>query len=123
MTDGELIDRFRASRDEGGERAFEALVTRHGPMVMGVCRNILNDPTDVHDAFQATFLVLARRAEAIRNRDSVGSWLYGVAVRVAARSRVSSIRRQIRDRRTIAAAGTVAAVATESRVHAVDRSG
>jgi RNA polymerase sigma factor (sigma-70 family) len=115
LTDGELIDRFRTSRDEGGERAFEVLVTRHGPMVMGVCRNILDDPTDVHDAFQATFLVLARRAGSIRQRDSVGSWMYGVAVRVAARSRVASIRRRIRDRRTLAAAGTVATLATEAR--------
>ena len=88
LTDGELVERFRAGRDEGGERAFEALVTRHGPMVMGVCRNMLDDPADVHDAFQATFLVLARRAGAIRKTESVGSWLYGVAVRVAARARV-----------------------------------
>ena len=105
LTDGELIERFRAGEDEGSERAFEALVTRHGPMVLCVCRSILNDPVDLHDAFQATFLVLARRANAIRNRDAVGSWLYGVALRVAARGRVSSIRRQIRNRRSIAAAG------------------
>ncbi len=110
LTDGELIERFEAVRDEGGERAFEALVSRHGPMVMGVCRNFLRDPGDVHDAFQATFLVLARRAGAIRNRDSVGSWLYGVAIRVASRARATSIRRQVRDRRTIAAA----AIATHS---------
>jgi RNA polymerase sigma factor (sigma-70 family) len=122
LTDGELIDRFRTSRDEGGDRAFEALVTRHGPMVIGVCRNILDDPTDAHDAFQATFLVLARRAGSIRQRDSVGSWLYGVAVRVAARSRVASIRRRIRDRRTLAAAGTVAMPATEARsTSSIDR--
>ncbi len=111
LTDWELIDRFRSRRDEGGERAFEALVTRHGPMVMGVCRGMLTDPTEVHDAFQATFLVLARRAGSIRKRGSIGSWLYGVAVRVAARERLSSIRRQIRERRTIEA---VAAIATES---------
>jgi RNA polymerase sigma factor (sigma-70 family) len=105
LSDGELIERFRTGQDEGSEHAFEALVTRHGPMVLGVCRNILSDPVDVHDAFQATFLVLARRANAIRNRGAVGSWLYGVALRVAARGRVSSIRRQIRNRRSIAAAG------------------
>src|SRR5581483_9116524 len=88
---------------------------RHGPMVLGICRNFLDDPGDVHDAFQATFLVLARRAGAIRKRDAVGSWLYGVAVRVAARARVASIRRRIRDRRTIAAAGTIAADGTDRR--------
>ena len=83
MTDGQLLERFMAGRDEAGELAFEALVTRHGPMVMRVCRNVLDDPHDVHDAFQAVFLVLARRAIAIRDRQSVGSWLYGVAMRVA----------------------------------------
>jgi RNA polymerase sigma factor (sigma-70 family) len=108
LTDGELIERFRAAQDEGSEQAFEALVTRHGPMVMGVCRNILRDPVDLHDAFQATFLVLARRADAIRNRDVLASWLYGVAIRVAARGRALSIRRQIRNRRSIAAAGSSA---------------
>src|SRR5262245_37775238 len=108
MTDGELLERFRRSRDEAGERAFEALVTRHGPMVMGICRNFLDDPSDVHDAFQAVFLVLARRAGAIRKSESVGSWLYGVTVRVAARARAGAIRRRIRERRVLAAASTAA---------------
>ena len=108
MTDGDLLERFRTSRDEAGERAFEALVTRHGPMVQGICRNFLDDPGDVHDAFQAVFLVLARRAAAIRKRESVGSWLYGVTVRVAARARATAIRRRIRDRRALEAASTVA---------------
>ena len=111
LTDGDLVERFQARRDAAGERAFEALVTRYGPMVLRVCRNLLDDPDDVHDAFQAIFLVLARRAGAIRESESVGSWLYGVAVRVAARARVSTIRRRIRDRRTIEAAGVIAAVA------------
>jgi RNA polymerase sigma-70 factor (ECF subfamily) len=91
MTDGQLLERFLAGRNEGGELAFEALVMRHGPMVMRVCRNLVGDPNDVHDAFQAVFLVLARRASAIRDRESVGSWLYGVAARVAARARASAI--------------------------------
>jgi RNA polymerase sigma factor (sigma-70 family) len=108
MSDGELLQRFRTSRDEVGERAFEALVTRHGPMVLAICRNMLNDPGDVHDAFQAVFLVLARRAGAIRKSDSVGSWLYGVTVRVAARARATAIRRRIRERRTLAAASAAA---------------
>ncbi len=108
MTDGELLDRFRTSRDEGGERAFESLVTRYGPMVLGICRGFLDDPTDVHDAFQAVFLVLARRAGAIRKSESVGSWLYGVTVRVAARARATAIRRRVRERRVLAAASAAA---------------
>ncbi len=108
MTDGELLERFRTSRDEAGERAFEALVMRHGPMVLGICRNFLVDPSDAHDAFQAVFLVLARRAGAIRKSESVGSWLYGVTVRVAARTRATAIRRRIRERRVLAAASAAA---------------
>ena len=104
LSDGQLLARFLAGRDEAGELAFEALVKRHGPMVRGVCRQVLDDPTDIHDAFQAVFLVLARRANAIRKRESLGSWLHGVAVRVAARARASAIRRGIRDRRTAQAA-------------------
>jgi RNA polymerase sigma factor (sigma-70 family) len=109
LTDGQLLARFMAGRDEAGELAFEVLVTRHGPMVLRVCRNILDDPQDVHDAFQAVFLVLARRAGAIRNRESVGSWLHGVAVQVTARVRLGAIRRGIRDRRTNQVAATLAA--------------
>ncbi len=115
LTDGDLIDRFREVGAEDGERAFEALVTRHGPMVLGVCRHFLTDPVALHDAFQATFLVLARRAGAIRNRESVGSWLYGVALRVAVRGRANSIRREIRDRRAIEAARSVAVPLLEAR--------
>lgn len=112
LTDGQLLERFMAGGDESGNLAFETLVTRHGPMVMRVCRNVLDDPHDVHDAFQAVFLVLARRANAIRTRNSVGIWLYGVAVRVSARARVTAIRRQIRERRTLRAAETIATVDT-----------
>jgi RNA polymerase sigma factor (sigma-70 family) len=118
LTDGELIERFREGGGKDGERAFEALVTRHGPMVLGVCRHFLTDPVALHDAFQATFLVLARRAGAIRNRESVGSWLYGVALRVAARGRATSIRREIRDRRAIAAARCAVVPLIESRAGA-----
>jgi RNA polymerase sigma factor (sigma-70 family) len=110
LGDRELLDRFAARRDGGGEVAFAALVARHGPMVMRVCRNVLDVSCDVHDAFQAVFLVLARRANAIRTRNSVGNWLYGVAVRVSARARVTAIRRQIRERRTLRAAETIATV-------------
>ncbi len=108
LSDGQLLSRFVAGRDQGGEIAFEALVMRHGPMVLRVCNLALDDPNDVHDALQAVFLVLANRASAIRSRESVGSWLYGVALRVASRARVYAIRRRIRDRRTTAAAQAIA---------------
>ena len=122
LSDGELLDRFMSGRDEAGELAFEALVTGHGPMVLRVCRNLLDDPQDVHDAFQAAFLVLARRGSAIRNRESVGSWLYGVAVRVAARARVAAIRRRIRDRRTTRAAQAIAAAGPQqSETSSIER--
>ena len=76
------------------EAAFEALVTRHGPMVLRVCRNVLSNPDDAEDAFQATFLVLVKQRASIRKLDSVASWLYGVAARVSARARVDAARRR-----------------------------
>ena len=94
LSDRELLARFAGSRDASAEAAFEALVLRHGPMVLRVCSNVLRDPTDAQDAFQATFLVLVRRSRAIRKLESVGSWLYGVAYRVAARARVEAARRR-----------------------------
>ncbi|MDE2508964.1 MAG: RNA polymerase sigma factor [Planctomycetota bacterium] len=84
LSEAELLDRFARSRDES---AFETLVARHGPMVMGVCRRLLADPTDADDAFQATFLVLARRAGSIARPERLASWLHGVARRVALRAR------------------------------------
>jgi RNA polymerase sigma factor (sigma-70 family) len=80
LTDADLLERFRGQRDPA---AFEALVSRHGPMVLGVCRRMLRDPAAAEDAFQATFLVLVRQAERIRKLGSVGSWLHGVALRTA----------------------------------------
>src|SRR4051794_12278087 len=74
--DGFLLHQFLTTRDEA---AFAALVERHGPMVAGVCRRALHDPADADDVFQATFVVLVRRAAAIRKGDSIGSWLHGVA--------------------------------------------
>ena len=79
-TDVELLERFQ-SRHEGA--AFAALVERHGPMVLGVCRRLLSQEQDAEDAFQATFLVLALKAGASRKQGSLGSWLYGVASRLA----------------------------------------
>src|SRR5262245_55120328 len=78
MTDGQLLERYLAARDED---AFEALVRRHGPMVLSVCRRVAGNTQDAEDAFQATFLVLVRKANTIHPRSMVGNWLYGVAYR------------------------------------------
>jgi RNA polymerase sigma factor (sigma-70 family) len=91
LSEWELLERYLEARDEV---AFEALVARHGPMVMGVCRRMLNDQTDVDDAFQATFLVLVRRARQLGPGDYIGPWLYGVAARVAMRARSEAARRR-----------------------------
>ncbi len=96
LTDGELLGRFVG---RGDAAAFEALVDRLGPLVLGVCRRMLADPHDVDDAFQATFLVLVRRAGSIRDRELVATWLYEVAVRVARRARLDASRRAGRERR------------------------
>jgi len=95
LGEGQLLERFVAGRDE---LAFEALVARLGPMVLGVCRRRLADPRDVEDAFQATFLVLVRKAGSIRDRDRLAPWLYGVAQRVATRARAQAARRRGRER-------------------------
>ena len=84
--DRELLDRFVASHDED---AFKALVERHGAMVLGVCRRFLRQSQDAEDACQAAFLVLARKAASIRKCESLGSWLYGVAMRVARKMQAS----------------------------------
>jgi RNA polymerase sigma factor (sigma-70 family) len=98
-SDGQLIQRFLARRDEAGEEAFALLVARHGPMVERICLGILRDAHDAQDALQATFLVLALRARSIRRRESVASWLYGVARRVAAKAKGEAFRRRTFERR------------------------
>jgi RNA polymerase sigma factor (sigma-70 family) len=95
LPDGPLLERFVHGRDGP---AFEAIVARHGPMVFNVCRRILPEPVDVEDAFQATFLILVRKAGTLRDHRRLGPWLYGVAQRVASRSRSQSIRRRSRER-------------------------
>ncbi len=95
LPEHQLLDRFRT---RGDESAFEAIVHRHGRMVIGVCRHVLDDEHDVEDAFQATFLILVKKARSIRDREVLGSWLYGVARRVAARARADSRRRRSRER-------------------------
>ena len=98
LSDLQLLERFLERRDEVAELAFAVLVERHGPMVLGVCRRIAGDPHDADDAFQATFLVLARRARSIRVEGSLGRWLFGVATRVATRARSDDRRRRLRER-------------------------
>jgi RNA polymerase sigma factor (sigma-70 family) len=95
LSEWQLLRRYLALRDES---AFETLVARHGPMVLGVCRRLLQDPRDVEDAFQATFLVLVRRASVLGERDAVGPWLYGVAYRVSLRARSVALKRRGRER-------------------------
>jgi RNA polymerase sigma factor (sigma-70 family) len=94
FADAELLDRFCTSREE---TAFALLVQRHGPAVFGVCRRLLGNAADAEDAFQATFLVLLRKAGSIRKRASLGSWLYGVAYRVATKVRARSGRVAVRE--------------------------
>lgn len=94
-SDGELLGAFIAGRDEG---AFEALVRRHGPMVLSVCRRVLGAVHDAEDAFQATFLVLARKARSIRQRQTLGSWLYSVAYRTALQAHRVRSRRHAREK-------------------------
>jgi RNA polymerase sigma factor (sigma-70 family) len=100
MSEWQLLRRYVTRRDEA---AFEALVARHGPMVLGVCRRVLGDAADVDDAFQATFLVLVKKADALGERDAVGHWLYGVACRVALRARSDAARRRSREQAGAAA--------------------
>ncbi len=97
-SDRQLIDRFLARRDTAGEAAFAALVARHGPMVLDVCRQLLGDRHHAEDAFQAVFLVLARKAGSIRDPDLLGNWLYGVSLRTARKAKVRLARRRASER-------------------------
>ena len=105
LTDAQLLARFAAGHEDGAELAFEALVERHGSMVFRVCRGVLRDEHAAEDAFQATFLVLARKARSLWVKDSLASWLHGVAHRVAARARSDAARRRRHERRLAEAQG------------------
>jgi RNA polymerase sigma factor (sigma-70 family) len=94
-TDGQLLQDFITHRSAA---AFEGLVQRHGGMVIGVCRRVLGDAHDAEDAFQATFLVLARKAASVVPREMVGNWLYGVAHTTAVRVRAANAKRRAREK-------------------------
>src|SRR3954470_17862788 len=97
--DAELLRRFARDRDEA---AFAALLQRHGPMVFGVCRRVLRQVQDAEDAFQATFLVLARKAGSVADPARLANWLYGVAYRVSLRARAEAAKRRDREQRAMA---------------------
>ena len=95
LTDGQLLESFVGHKDQA---AFEALVRRHGPMVLGVCRRVLRNHHDAEDAFQATFIVLVRKASSILPRAMLPNWLYGVAYRTALRARGMIAKQRVRER-------------------------
>jgi RNA polymerase sigma factor (sigma-70 family) len=94
--DAQLLERFILQRDEA---AFAALVARHGPMVLGTCRAVLHDPDASEDAFQATFLVLVRKAGSIRGHEALGGWLHRVAYRAAIQANRAASRRRAEERK------------------------
>jgi RNA polymerase sigma factor (sigma-70 family) len=94
MTERQLLDRFVTANDPD---AFRALIERHGPMVLAVCRNVLRETHDAEDAFQNTFLALARRAAMIKNSETIAPWLHRVALRVAKKARFRASRRRARE--------------------------
>src|SRR6516165_8974263 len=95
LTDGQLLEDYLRHREEA---ALTALVRRHGPMVWGVCRRVLPNYHDAEDAFQATFLVLLRKAASIASRELLANWLYGVAHQTALKARAQAARRRTRER-------------------------
>ncbi len=115
LSDAELLERFFGRHEEA---AFTVLLQRHGPAVLGVCRGILEDAHAAEDAFQATFLVLLRKADSVRKRDSLGSFLHGVAYRTAMRARVQAGERRARERQAVAPSSLPSAFEALSRAEA-----
>jgi RNA polymerase sigma factor (sigma-70 family) len=101
LADDELVDLFLTGDGIDSDHAFRILVERHGPMVLGVCRQILDHEADAEDAFQLTFLVLARKVASVRNRAILGAWLHEVAYRTAVKTRVKIIRRRSLERQSV----------------------
>src|SRR5579872_3937209 len=100
LSDGELLECYVTDREEA---AFAALLRRHGPMVLGVCRRVLRHEADAEDAFQATFLVLVRKAHTVVPRGMVGNWLYGVAHNTARKAKAMARKRRIKETAAAAA--------------------
>ncbi len=95
LTDGQLLDVYVRSREEA---AFAALLRRHGPMVWGVCCRVLGNADEAEDAFQATFLVLVRKAASVAPREQIANWLYGVARQTAVKARAMAVKRKVREK-------------------------
>lgn len=114
LSDAQLLRLFIG---QGSEDAFTAIVRRHGPLVLRVCRQLLSNAHDADDAFQATFLVLARKAKAIGRGDLLAGWLYGVARRIAVRVRVQAARRHSREQPLMEATATTTPPELEAREH------
>lgn len=108
LTDGQLLERFTSGDGESGELAFAAIVERHGPMVLGVCKSVLGDEDAARDAFQATFLILLRKSRSLWTRDSLAPWLHRVARRAAANARSAGERRRFHERRAAESRATYA---------------
>jgi RNA polymerase sigma factor (sigma-70 family) len=98
LSDRQLLDRFVSRRENAGEAAFAALVARHGPMVLLVCRQLLGDYQHAEETFQAVFLVLARRARSVRDPDLLSHWLYGVSLQTARKAKVRLARQRKNER-------------------------
>jgi RNA polymerase sigma factor (sigma-70 family) len=121
LSDRQLLERFVAQQDAAGEAAFAALVSRHGPMVLDVCGQILGDRHHAEDAFQAVFLVLARRARSIRDPDLLGNWLYGVASRTARCAKLQLARRRRKEGDTMRRPGPSSPVVVEPMIQPAER--
>jgi RNA polymerase sigma factor (sigma-70 family) len=120
-SDEELVEQFVTGTRDDAERAFESLVRRHGPLVMGICRQVLSRHQDAEDAFQATFLVVARKARGIRDRRVFGPWLcevaYRTAIRMKSRARLRPRLLRMADREASVGGPESAAARRELRLH------
>ena len=101
LADEELVDQFLRTDEIGSGDALRALVERHGPMVLGTCRLVLDQDADAEDAFQAIFLILARKGASIRNRSILAAWLHEVAYRTAVKARLGLVRRRFLERQSV----------------------